>query len=233
VEKMNKNILNNVTRLCFILGLLTTNANAQVMVPNCCSFTIPQNWGFGPLPISGFPNLQVVVIEYDGVHEECLFEKPGPILEELRCAKVQVVQKILDCANCTESSNFTSAQKSAKKASEDASYGTENVTRVGDPSIKQDCHGATLELPYRVDSIMDFVLIRGYQQTSDINEALFCTHDTPVAHSSYEISQGIIPVTGCNGQQGQVPVTMLTGKFGYGSRLKMPESKVNSIYNVG
>ena len=158
--------------------------------------------------------------------EMCIRDRP----DSAPCAIVQDILEIWDCTNCTKNSDFTGAQIAAIKSDEDAKHGTQDVTRLSDPTIKQDCHGATLGIPYRVDSIRSFFLIRGYQETSNPSEAVFCIHGSSETHSSHSLTQGNMTVVGCDGQPQQQPTTMVTGKFGVGSRLRMPLPKVQKAY---
>ena len=218
-------------KMCgIVLCVLMVNGIVHAQVLNCCNFSPPTEPYHG-LSAVYFANVHFEVVLHDGVNGPCRYYKPPPAPGmPSTCAALTSVIKVWDCDACTKTDDFTSAQKSAIISEENSTFSA-NVVRVADPSAKQDCHGATLGLPYRVHSIVDFIHILGKVETNDWQEAEFATHgDNDIVHSSLGMQWGTIPVMGCNGQIEPATTVMFTGKLSYKSTLRMPEAELRAVY---
>lgn len=151
------------------------------------------------------------------------------------CVPVKEFYKVEDLSTCEASSEFTQAHKNKIKETENNGFVValgQNISRTGEPSLKQNCHGATVGIQFWPGTAGLLLEAGGYSSdgATPLN-ASKAVHGNAGRHSSYGVSQGTQYGIGCDGQPTQTPSIQFTGKFGFGSHFMATEMSVNSIFN--
>ncbi len=154
-------------------------------------------------------------------------------------AEAREYTRICDPNNaCEITSDLSAAHVAAIKNVEDTNMADyPGVSRVSDPTIKHNCHAATVGLTdfwisgnaYTLLRFQGYELVEG-QETESATKMLHGKNDK---HSSYDTYMGTYaPLgSGCNGEPIEpLPTRYVSGKFGFQSKWKTPIHVVYEVY---
>ncbi len=227
--------MRNIIALMFLALLVATAADA-CDCPEADAANGEQRSQLRPIYSTGFLPIWPLAGQYE-VH---FYYKPHPHPSS-NLATLYEYTRICDPNNaCEVSPDLTDAHKEEIKAIEDSRMeGRPGVSRVGDPSIKFNCHGATTGFSNRWVE-MGVLSILGYQGYEEVHGEETLTakkmgHGDKTKHSSYNTYMGTYTPDGrgCNGEPlGPLPTRFVEGKWGFQSSWKTPLSVVHVEYRV-